>query len=576
MVFAPTQLGSQSGTLTVSDALRTQTVALTGTGAAPPALSVNPSSLSFSTQQPGVASAPQTVTVSNTGGAPMANVGFQITGAAAASYSVGVTTCGATLNGGGSCTVQVVFTPAATGAIAATLTVSSSTLGVTPVSVSLNGSAQLSSGLGGNPAQLTFPAVGVGQSSAALPVTINNTSSYAIGSLALAVSGPFSLSQNTCTGSLAAGASCTAAVTFQPTASGAATGALTVSSAARCVAGQRGVVGDGIRFQGCGFRLEQPDGSRRPDRQLYGDDQSARTEPRGAFTYTCGTLPANALCLFNPATTTVSAGATGNVTVQISTGKSGIGAAWTARPDGACFRMLCGLLLLPLVFGRRRKALAVLVAAAGGDAGGVSSCTSSGGGRRGIRRLGQRLRHSGWNLPDSGHRFFHRDLSRGDRDPDRGLRAAAMDAGEQTGTGSGLYSIFGLCRRDGSKRAWQTGPASRDGEGRGWGRQGMTAKVTVEEVERVAELAHLELTPEETGRMLNDLNAILDYVAELNELDTAGVAPLAQVSELGDAARRRRAARATVVLPSLDRAAVMPQAPETDQVFFKVPKVIER
>ena len=62
----------------------------------------------------------------------------------------------------------------------------------------------------------------------------------------------------------------------------------------------------------------------------------------------------------------------------------------------------------------------------------------------------------------------------------------------------------------------------------------MPAKVTVEEVERVAELAHLKLTPEESAHMLTDLNAILDHVAELNELDTASVAPLAQVSELGD------------------------------------------
>jgi aspartyl-tRNA(Asn)/glutamyl-tRNA(Gln) amidotransferase subunit C len=102
----------------------------------------------------------------------------------------------------------------------------------------------------------------------------------------------------------------------------------------------------------------------------------------------------------------------------------------------------------------------------------------------------------------------------------------------------------------------------------------MSAKVTVEDVERVAELAHLELAPEETGRMLRDLNAILDYVAELNELDTSGIAPLAQVSELVNAAVSQ--ARADQVGPSLKRAAVMPQAPETDQVFFKVPKVIER
>ncbi|MGD0800450.1 MAG: Asp-tRNA(Asn)/Glu-tRNA(Gln) amidotransferase subunit GatC [Terracidiphilus sp.] len=103
----------------------------------------------------------------------------------------------------------------------------------------------------------------------------------------------------------------------------------------------------------------------------------------------------------------------------------------------------------------------------------------------------------------------------------------------------------------------------------------MTAKVTVEEVQRVAELAHLELRPEETPRMLDDLNAILDYVAELNELDTTGVEPLAQVSELKDAAGAS-VLRDDVARPSLDRAVVLSQAPESDGVFFKVPKVIER
>lgn len=103
----------------------------------------------------------------------------------------------------------------------------------------------------------------------------------------------------------------------------------------------------------------------------------------------------------------------------------------------------------------------------------------------------------------------------------------------------------------------------------------MTAKVTVKDVERVAELAHLELTPAETGRMLDDLNAILDYVAQLNELNTAGVAPLAQVSELGGAGGAGTL-RTDVVRHSLERSAVMPEAPESDGVFFKVPKVIER
>jgi len=103
----------------------------------------------------------------------------------------------------------------------------------------------------------------------------------------------------------------------------------------------------------------------------------------------------------------------------------------------------------------------------------------------------------------------------------------------------------------------------------------MTAKVTVEDVGRVAELANLKLTSEESNSMLHDLNAILDYVATLNELDTSGVAPLAQVSELGGAGGAGTL-RQDAVLPSLQRSAVMPEAPETDQVFFKVPKVIER
>jgi len=101
----------------------------------------------------------------------------------------------------------------------------------------------------------------------------------------------------------------------------------------------------------------------------------------------------------------------------------------------------------------------------------------------------------------------------------------------------------------------------------------MTEKVTVEDVERMAELAHLKLKPEETTRLLTDLNEILDYVAELNEIDTAGVEPLAQVNELGDFVSQPRP---DVREPSLSREVVMPEAPETDGVFFKVPKVIER
>ncbi len=108
----------------------------------------------------------------------------------------------------------------------------------------------------------------------------------------------------------------------------------------------------------------------------------------------------------------------------------------------------------------------------------------------------------------------------------------------------------------------------------------MSGRVGVGEVTRVAELANLELTAEETPRMQRDLNAILDYVDQLNELDTTGVEPLAQVSELGPGgtigAGGPNTLRADEPRPSLDRAVVMQQAPETNGEFFKVPKVIER
>ncbi len=102
--------------------------------------------------------------------------------------------------------------------------------------------------------------------------------------------------------------------------------------------------------------------------------------------------------------------------------------------------------------------------------------------------------------------------------------------------------------------------------------------VTLDEVRRVAELANLELTPEEEPRMRRDLNAILGYIAELNELDTRGVPAMAQVGEMlsSEADRTGTALRDDAVRPSIDRAAVLAAAPGADPRFFKVPKVIER
>ncbi len=230
VTYLASKVGSESATLTVADIMRTQTVSLTGTGLLPPVFTVSPTSLGFAAQPVQVASAPQTLNITNSGGAAMANVGFQITGAGAASFSTAADTCGATLAKGGSCTVQVTFKPTANGATQASLTITSSTEQVKSVTVSLGGTGQSGSGLAANPAKLTFAATAVGQSSAAQGVTISNSGKVDAAGLALAPSGPFALTQNTCGTSLAGGASCTTGVVFSPMQTGNLSGALTITS----------------------------------------------------------------------------------------------------------------------------------------------------------------------------------------------------------------------------------------------------------------------------------------------------------------------------------------------------------
>ncbi|HWZ82887.1 MAG TPA: Asp-tRNA(Asn)/Glu-tRNA(Gln) amidotransferase subunit GatC [Terriglobales bacterium] len=100
-------------------------------------------------------------------------------------------------------------------------------------------------------------------------------------------------------------------------------------------------------------------------------------------------------------------------------------------------------------------------------------------------------------------------------------------------------------------------------------------KVTDKDVAYVADLANLELVPEERTRMLRDLNSILDYIDRLNELNTDKVAPMAQVAESDGADTSREDIRYGL-RESLPHETALKNAPETDGTFFEVPKVIER
>ena len=93
-------------------------------------------------------------------------------------------------------------------------------------------------------------------------------------------------------------------------------------------------------------------------------------------------------------------------------------------------------------------------------------------------------------------------------------------------------------------------------------------KISPEEVKHVADLARLEMTPEEVESMSRQLDGILTYVAKLNELDTGGVQPTTHAISIVNAFRDDR------VKPSLDREDTLANAPQQDGESFVVPKVI--
>jgi hypothetical protein len=234
ITFKPTASGTRTGTVTVSDtnnsgsgsATSTETITLSGTGTEPVA---SLSSLTqFASQLVGTSSAAETVTVSNTGSAALTITSVAISGTNASDYAE-TNTCSAAVAAAGTCTINVTFTPSATGVRDGTLTVtdnndgtSGSTQALTLTGTGTAPAVTLS------PASLTFANQNVGTTSAAENVTVTNSGTATLTLSTISASGDFSQT-STCGNSLAAGAKCTISVTFKPSALFTRTGALTLT-----------------------------------------------------------------------------------------------------------------------------------------------------------------------------------------------------------------------------------------------------------------------------------------------------------------------------------------------------------
>jgi hypothetical protein len=118
VTFAPTASGARSATLTIADQFRSQTVALTGIGIAPPGVSLSPASLTFPATGVGLTTLPQTLTLTNNGGLALTIASI----AASPNFTIAANTCTATLAPNAACTFTIVFTPTNAGPFSGTIT----------------------------------------------------------------------------------------------------------------------------------------------------------------------------------------------------------------------------------------------------------------------------------------------------------------------------------------------------------------------------------------------------------------------------------------------------------------------
>jgi len=94
-------------------------------------------------------------------------------------------------------------------------------------------------------------------------------------------------------------------------------------------------------------------------------------------------------------------------------------------------------------------------------------------------------------------------------------------------------------------------------------------KLTKQEIEHVANLARLDLTPEEKEKMTVQLADIIEFASKLDELDTEGIVPTAHILKIDNVFRKDE------VRPSFVREDILENAPDSADGCIKVPKIVE-
>ena len=187
-----------------------------------PSISLSPVNLSFGNQRLDSCSSPQSVLLANTGNATLTITSLAITGANAGDFAQ-TNTCGSSVGAGANCTINVTFTPIASGTRTASVTITDNANG-SPQAVSLTGTGASSTPtVSLSVSSLAFGSQPVDVTSSSQAATLTNTGGASLGITSIALTGTnagdFSQT-NTCGNSVGAGAKCTIAVMFTPSAAG--------------------------------------------------------------------------------------------------------------------------------------------------------------------------------------------------------------------------------------------------------------------------------------------------------------------------------------------------------------------
>jgi aspartyl-tRNA(Asn)/glutamyl-tRNA(Gln) amidotransferase subunit C len=89
-----------------------------------------------------------------------------------------------------------------------------------------------------------------------------------------------------------------------------------------------------------------------------------------------------------------------------------------------------------------------------------------------------------------------------------------------------------------------------------------------QQVQKIAHLARLEISPEEEKQLVTQLSSILDYFEQLSELDTKDVPPTTRAIEISNVTRADKA------IPYANRDELLEEAPEPEDDFFRVPQIL--